>query len=185
MVRNFTPEPVPEEHVRRILDLAMHSPSAGFSQGCAYIVVRDALRRREVGKIQGEVDYAAGGFGEFISKAPLIIVPCVSEEIYHDRYREPDKLQDDGKEIQWPVPYWYFDVGAASMVVLLAAVNLGYAAAFAGTFDPIALRNFLGIPEKFHPVGTISIGKPAKDKRSPSLKRGRRPFDQVVHFEKW
>jgi nitroreductase len=185
MVRNFTTDSVPEEHVNKMLELAMHSPSAGFSQGCAYIVVRDPARRIEVGKIQGEEDYDASGFGKFVSKAPLIIVPCVSQEVYHRRYGEPDKLQENGKEIDWPVPYWYFDVGAATMVILLAAVNFGYAAAFTGTFDPVALRNLLGIPEEFHPVGTISIGKPAMDQKSPSLKRGRKSFDNVVHFEKW
>jgi nitroreductase len=47
------------------------------------------------------------------------------------------------------------------------------------------MKQYLGIPEEYHPVGVISVGKPAKDVKSPSLKRGRRPLDQVVHFEKW
>src|ERR1035437_1866397 len=33
------------------------------------------------------------------------------------RYREPDKLMDDGSEIEWPVPYWWVDIGATMMVV--------------------------------------------------------------------
>ncbi len=57
----------------------------------------------------------------------------MSEEIYHSRYREPDKIQDDGTEIEWPVPYWWVDVGATAMLILLAAVNEGLAAGFLGT----------------------------------------------------
>jgi nitroreductase len=69
------------------------------------------------------------------------------------------------------------------MIILLAAVDRGLAAAFAGTFDPAAVRKILGIPEDQHPVGTISIGHPLPDKRSPSLKRGRKPVAQQVFYE--
>ncbi len=184
MVRNFTDAPVSDEDLRKILELALHAPSAGFSQGWSYVVVRDEERRREVGRIQGEEGYA-DRFGNFISKAPVNIVACTSDQVYHRRYQEPDKIKDDGTEIDWPTPYWFFDIGAAAMIIMLAAVDLGYAAAFTGTFDPKGMKQYLGIPDEYHPVGVISIGKPAKDVKSPSLKRGRRPQEQVVHFEKW
>jgi nitroreductase len=185
MVRNFTNDPVPEQHLKRMLELALHAPSAGFSQGWSFVVVRDEKRRREVGRIQGEDEYGAGGFGNFISKAPVLVVVCTNEEAYHRRYREPDKINQDGTEIDWPTPYWVFDVGAATMIILLAAVDLAYAAAFTGASDPEGIKKLLGIPDEYHPVGVISIGKGDKDKKSPSLKRGRKGLDQVVHFEKW
>ena len=56
-----------------------------------------------------------------------VAVPCVSAEIYHRRYREADKVAEDGSEIEWPVPYWFVDVGATMMVVMLAAVDAGLA----------------------------------------------------------
>lgn len=185
MVRNFTDEPVPDADVKRILELALHAPSAGFSQGWSYVVVRDKTRRNEVGRIQGEEDYDSGGFGKFISKAPVLVVVCTSEQVYHRRYQEPDKIKENGKEIEWPTPYWFFDVGAASMIILLAAVDLGYVAALTGVSNPKGIRELLGIPQEYHPCAVISIGKPAKDKRSPSLKRGRTPMERVVHYEKW
>jgi nitroreductase len=184
MVRNFTNAPVPDEDVCRILELALHAPSAGFSQGWSYVVVRDENRRKEVGRFQEEESYA-DRFGRFISKAPVVIVACISEQVYHRRYREPDKIKPGGTEMDWPTPYWFFDIGAATMIILLAAFDLGYAAAFTGTFDPEGMKKYLGIPDEYHPVGVISIGKPAKDMKSPSLKRGRKLFEQVVHFEKW
>ena len=42
MVRHFTAEPVDDEVVRRMLELARHAPSAGFTQGQSFVVVRDA-----------------------------------------------------------------------------------------------------------------------------------------------
>ena len=127
----------------------------------------------------------SGGFRRFFSGAPVVVVVCVSEQIYHRRYQEQDKLQDDGTEINWPTPYWFFDAGASSMIILLGAVDAGYPAAFAGVFDIDGVRKLLNIPGEFHPVGTISIGKPLPDKKSGSLKRGRRPWNEVVHLEKW
>lgn len=185
MVRHFGPELVSPETVDRMLALAQHAPSAGFSQGCAYVVVTDAEVRRAIAVVQGETDYRSAGFHAWISEAPVNIVACVSERLYHERYNEPDKLKDDGTEIDWPTPYWFFDIGAGCMIILLAAVDAGLAAAFSGVFDPPAMKKLLGMPPDFHPVGVISIGHPRKDKRSPSLKRGRRSWDQVVHRERW
>jgi len=185
MVRHFAPDSISSKVVDRILELAQHAPSAGFSQGVAYVLVKDPATRRKLGQIQGEDNYVSGGFHRFISEAPAVIVVCVSEQIYHRRYQETDKIQKDGKEIDWPTPYWFFDAGASSMILLLGAVDAGLAAAFAGVFDVGGMKKLLNIPEEFHPVGTISIGKPMPDKKSGSLRRGRRPEKQVVHRETW
>jgi len=184
MVRHFRGEPVPAETVDRILKLAQHAPSAGFSQGSAYVVVTDAEMKMKIAALQGESNYSSAGFHRWISEAPVDIVACVSEKIYHDRYNETDKL-DDGKEIVWPTPYWFFDIGAGCMIILLGAVDSGLAAAFSGVSNPEGMKELLRIPAHFHPVGVISLGHGAKDKPSPSLKRGRRPMDQVVHYERW
>ena len=185
MVRHFSTERVPMSTVNHILELAQHAPSAGFSQGSAFVVVTKDETKRRLAELQGEGDYAKSGFDRWISEAPVALVACVSEKLYHDRYNEPDKLNEDGKEIEWPTPYWHFDIGAGCMIILLAAVDSGLAAAFTGVFDVSGMRELLGIPAHFHPVGVISIGRGAKDVRSPSLKRGRRPAVDVVHYDRW
>ncbi|MBI3859565.1 MAG: nitroreductase family protein [Thaumarchaeota archaeon] len=185
MVRHFTSDPVPRQTIDAILELAQHAPSAGFSQGSAFIVITDQETKVKLAELQGESDYSSAGFHRWISEAPVGIVACVSEKIYHDRYNEPDKLDEEGKEIAWPTPYWFFDIGAGCMVILLGAVDAGLSAAFSGVFRVEKLKELLGIPAQFHPVGVISIGKGAKDKKSPSLKRGRRPGSQVIHHERW
>jgi len=185
MVRNFQRKPVPPDAIERILTLAQHAPSAGFTQGWAYVVITDDSIKKQVGQIQGEEDYFSKRNHKFVSEAPALLVACTSEQLYHDRYREPDKLQKDGTEIHWPTPYWHFDIGCACMLIFLAAVNEGLATAFTGVERIAELRKLLGIPEHFHPVGVISLGYAAKDVKSPSLKRGRKSFKEAVHTEHW
>lgn len=186
MVRNFQRKTLPTAVVERILKLALHAPSAGFSQGWAYVVVTDEDLKKRVGKIQGEEGFYAGKrFHKFVSEAPVLIIACVNEKIYHDRYREPDKIRENRTEIEWPVPFWYFDIGCACMLIFLAAVNEGLAAAFTGIWGIDEMRQLLGIPPHLQPVGVISIGYPDQDVKSPSLKRGRRPLSDVVRYNHW
>jgi nitroreductase len=185
MVRHFRDEPIPEAVLLRILDLARHGPSAGYTQGQDFILVTDQQARRAVAQLAGEESYVQGGFHPFISGAPALIVPCTNEAAYHRRYREADKLMEDGSEIDWPVPYWFMDAGCAVMIILLGAVNEGLAAGFAGVWDLDALRRLLGIPAEVMPMGVIPLGYPAPDKRSASLKRGRRPVENSIHRERW
>ena len=125
MVRNYTSDPVPPEALDRIVDAGLRAPSAGYSQGMGFVVVTDAATRKSIAHLAEEEEYVASGFDPWISTAPAHIVITVSESIYRERYREPDKLGPDGEEIDWPVPYWWVDAGAAMMAVLLAAVNEG------------------------------------------------------------
>ena len=185
MVRNFTADPIPAAALDRILTAARRGPSAGFTQGQDFVVVTDSTVKQQIAQLCGEERYVQRGFDPFISAAPVLIIPCTTENAYHRRYQQPDKINKDGTEIEWPVPYWFMDVGCAVMLLLLAVVNEGLAAGFAGTYDLAALRALLNIPDEVTPVGVIPIGRPAPDKPSPSLKRGRRPQRDVVHQEKW
>src|SRR5207237_1034315 len=87
---------------------------------------------------------------------------------YRERYRQPDKIDESGAEIEWPVPYWYVDAGKAAMLVLLAAIDEGLAA---GVFGVPAermedFRALLGLPPEVAVVEVITIGHPAEDRVS-------------------
>ena len=84
MIRNFTAQPVADEVIDRIVAAGHHAPSAGFSQGIAYVVVTDEASRRQVAEIAGEAGYVASWFDPFISGAPVQIIICTSERVYHD-----------------------------------------------------------------------------------------------------
>ena len=111
-VRQFEDGGVDREVIERIARLAQRTPSAGFSQGQRLVVVTDPARRREVGRLSSEAEYVEMGFGPWISECAAQFIPCVSEAIYHRRYQEPDKVDAHGAEIEWPVPYWWVDIGA-------------------------------------------------------------------------
>lgn len=185
MVRNFQRKQVPLNKIDRILNLALRAPSAGYTQGWAYVVVTDQRIRRKIGEIQGELDFYVKRKHKFVSEAPVLVVACISERLYHDRYREPDKLKTDGHEVEWSVPFWYFDIGASCMIIFLAAVNEGLAAAFTGIFRQKQMRSLLGIPDYFLPIGVVSIGYAGKNTKSVSLKRGSRRLREVIHYEHW
>jgi nitroreductase len=188
MVRNYTDEPVSSEALERVLQTARKAPSAGFSQGQSLVVVADAATRARIAELCGEAEYVAMGLDPWISRAPVHVVVCTSTRAYLDRYREPDKGGPDsplGVAGNWPVPYWWVDAGATMMLILLAAVDEGLAAGFLGSHAVPDLKELLGIPDDVSPIGIVTIGHPAPDRRSGSLARGWRPAADVVHRERW
>ena len=186
MVRNYDPDkPVSRESLERIAAAAQRAPSAGFSQGQRVVIVTEAERRQRIAAICHEPEMVQAGFDPWVSRAPALFIPTVSEEIYHSRYREPDKIQDDGTEINWPIPYWYTDIGATALLVHLAAIDEGLAAGFLGLADYAELNDYLGIPPDQQPIGLITVGHPLTDRRSGSLKRGWVPRADFAHWEQW
>jgi nitroreductase len=185
MVRNYASDPVPPDALDRIVDAGLRAPSAGNSQGFGFVVVTKPETRKAIAELAGEEDHMARGFDRWISRAPAHIVITVSEQVYRDRYREPDKLGPDGREMEWPVPFWWVDAGAAMMAILLAAVNEGLGAGFLGAQSVPDLGELLSIPRRHTPIGVVTVGFPRPDRRSSSLDRGRRPRDSMVHRETW
>lgn len=187
MVRHFASDPIPREVLERIAAAAQRAPSAGFSQGQRLVIVTEPERKRRLAELVGEGFYTERGFDPWISEAPALFVPAVSAKVYVDRYDEPDKRDPSeprGTEADWAVPYWWMDIGCTVMLVLLAAVDEGLAAGFAGgDFDGI--RDELGMPADYTPVGVIPVGRPLHDKKSPSLKRGWRSTDEFARWETW
>ena len=42
-----------------------------------------------------EESYADIGYHRWVSQCGAQFIPCVSERLYHERYQQPDKLEDD------------------------------------------------------------------------------------------
>jgi nitroreductase len=185
MVRNYTDATVERDKLERIAAAALRAPSAGNSQAIGVVVVTDPDTRQRIAEIADEPAYVAAGFDPWVSRAPAHIVISVSEKVYRDRYSEPDKLNDDGSQIDWPVPYWWVDAGASMMAVLLAAVDEGLAAGFLGVHSIPQLSDLLAIPDHFNPIGIVTIGVPAPDRRSGSLDRPKKTVTDVVFTDRW
>ena len=184
MVRNYDPaRPVPRELVQTLLNLAIRAPSAGYTQGWEFLVLDDITSRQRFW--QATTDGPADPWLSGMQNAPVLVVCFSDKSAYLDRYAEPDKGWTDRAEDRWPVPYWHIDTGMAALLLLLGAHDAGLACCFFSV--PVAawpaLREAFAVPDRLTPVGVVSLGYPAPDRRSPSLRRGRRGIDQVVHYQ--
>jgi nitroreductase len=180
MVRKFQADrPVPREIVDRILHNATRGPSAGFSQGQAFLV----LEGEELAKF-----WALRPMNNGVSTAPLLIVPMSCKRVYLDRYAEPDKGWTDRDESRWPVPFWHIDTGMATLLILQTVVDAGLGALYFGIMpeDVAPFRTLFGVPDDHEPIGAVAIGYSDEPEQSGSpKKRGRRAQDEVVHYGHW
>ena len=184
-VRSYRADSVPRATLERIVARGRKIPSAGHSQGLRLLVVTDAATRHAIAELAGESDYIEMGMEPWMSRAPAHVVVAVREDDYHERYGEADKLTDEGAEMAWPVPYWYVDAGAAVMLLWLAALDEGLACGIFGTHDSEGLRGLLGMPDDVMPVAVLTVGRPGRDAVQGSAKRGWKPIDDVVRWERW
>lgn len=184
MVRSFLPRALPRESVERIVRNAQRAPSAGFSQGWAFLV----LENDQASRYWDAVGPGDGFAYPELLQAPLLVVCLSNKSAYLERYAEPDKGWTDRSESHWPAPYWDIDTGMAALLMLLTAVDLELGALFFG-IPPDKIPQFraaFGVPADYHPIGTVAVGYPAgTDAPSPSLKRGHRPPDEVIHRGAW
>ena len=191
MIRNYAETPVDRAVVDRALRNATRAPSAGFSQGWAFLVLDtpDDVRRwwattTDPDALADPDDWLTG-----MMRAPVVIVPCSSKAAYLGRYAEPDKGWTDRDEARWPMPFWHMDAAMASLLILQTAVDEGLGSCFFGIPPDRdrAVREEFDIPDAYDPVGVITIGHRVEDTGnagSPARRR-RRPLEDVVHRGGW
>lgn len=188
MVRTYSAEPVDPVVVERMLANALHSPSAGFSQGWAFLLLDKPADVQRFWEATSDPDAVPDSWRRGMRSAPVIIVPLSCKAAYLDRYAEPDKGWTDRDEARWPVPYWHIDTGMASLLILQTAVDSGLGACFFGIpperLDPF--RDEFDVPVDHTPIGAITVGhRVATAGGTGSARRGRRSTDDVVHRGSW
>jgi nitroreductase len=190
MVRSFAQDDIEPEVVDRILRAALRAPSAGYTRGTAWVVLRgreetsrywdattdEAWRRRSPRWVG-------------LQRAPVILLAYSSASAYVERYAEADKASSGlGQEAgTWPVPYWTGDAAFGVMTALLAAVDARLGACFLGNFRGESdLATSLGVPEDWELFGSVLIGRPdGGDHRSTSLERTSPDMNARVHHGRW
>ena len=203
MVRSYDPaRPVDEAVLAALLDQANRAPSAGHSQGRDMLLLRGAARERfwevatgPAGDAPAVGPTAPGSRDAWLSgmrTAPVLVLCLSDPDRYVARYAEADKSagraapgaggRGSGTDA-WPVPYWDVDTGMAALLLLLGAVDAGLGACFFGIPDHRhdAVRDAFDVPGDRRLVGVVSLGHPVPDRRSPSLRRGRRPLAETAH----
>lgn len=187
MVRNYSAEPVDTAVVERVLTNALHAPSAGFSQGWAFLLLDTQSDVERFWTSATPAGAGVDGWSEGMRRAPIVVVPLSCKRAYLDRYAAADKGETDRDETRWPVPYWDLDTAMAALLMLLTVTDEGLGACFFGipTERTGSFRAAFGVPDDHTPIGAITIGHRMPDRPSPSLKRGRRPVEAVVHRGRW
>lgn len=188
MVRDFSDEPVARSLVEQLVANATRIPSAGYSQGFAFVVLTDAGQRRLFWETTSGPVWRGESESAPLTRAPVVIIPLAHKQAYLDRYALPDKAHTPlSREEQWPAPYWDIDTAFGVMMILLTAVDLGLGALFFGIFQGgQPLMDALGVPWGYRPIGAIAVGHPTPGERSrPTLPTGRRRLEEVVRWERW
>jgi nitroreductase len=188
MARDFSEEPIARPLIEQLVANGTRIPSAGYSQGVAFVVLTDPGQRRLFWETTSGPEWRGESESVPLTRAPVVIVPLAHKQAYLDRYALPDKAHTPlSREEHWPAPYWDIDTGFGVMLILLTAVELGLGALFFGIFQGHkALMDALSVPGGYRPIGAIAVGYPtAGESSKPTLSSGRRRLDEVVRWEHW
>ncbi len=188
-VYGFISRPIGRKTLLAILDDSMHVPSAGFTQDCDLVVVRDVAMKKRLAEAAYESEYSEAGHakGRFISGAPVVVVPCANKKRFEEKYGTP--AEENAR-----LPWWLIDAGFASFALILSAFENGLAASFIGALDDGAVASALRLPPdgSIVPLAMVPMGYPKPGERSEwqrknksTVRRRRRHLDDYVHWEKW
>ena len=186
-VFGFKAEAIPENILTTVLEDAIHVPSAGFTQDFDLIVIKDAVTRKRLAEAARESEYKTLELSksDFISTAPVIVVPCANKKRYEDKYGRAE----DSRRLPW----WLIDASFASLVLILSAFEHGLAASFLGALDDEKVAGILDLPKDHTviPLAIVPMGyksledKKWWDERAKKISRDRRRLDDVVHWDRW
>jgi nitroreductase len=181
MVRTYEDRPVPREAVERVIANCLRAPSAGFAQGTAYLALTtpaDLARFRTAVTPEAEPEnWLAANID-----APVLVVVLSNKDAYLDRYAEADKGFADRSDKWWTAPYWDIDAGMGALLGLLTAVDEGLGACFFGMeINRVEhFRTAFDVPDRFWPIGIVSLGYSAEPARDLSTRR--KPKGSLVYF---
>ena len=190
MIRKFAQKPVPDDVLKRVLEVARHAPSGGFSQGFDFVVLTKPAELQWFYRTTDDPTDPDPFPGREPDAAPsCIVLPITNKRRYLDRYAQADKIQFGmDKEENWPIPSWTVDTSMAIMLMLLAAVDEGLGAwyFFISRGEDEVIRQ-LGIPASCQLLGVMAVGYPSpEDKpRGSVFAKRRRPFEEMFHFGRW
>jgi nitroreductase len=157
VVRDFSPEQLPDDDIGAILEAGRRAGSSKNTQRREFIVVRDRGRLEQLSKV--------GDFAGHLAGAAVGIALVT-----------PDR---DGSAM--------WDLGLVAQNMFLTAWSRGIGSAPATVYRQDECRQILRYPEDRHCEYVLSFGYPAdpSDLTRPLRRGGRRPLEEIIHLEEW
>jgi nitroreductase len=159
-VRSYGEEAIAPGDLDQILEAARRTPSAGNQQPWDFVVCTDPGQLAQLARVWRSAGHVARSAATVALVAPI-----------PDGARARDLVQ--------------YDLGQATMSIMLAAADLGIGSAHSAVADQGLARRLLGFPEDRFCAWLVSLGVPADRPLRPIERPNRRPFDEVVHRGRW
>jgi nitroreductase len=159
-VRSYEQRALAPGDLDQVLEAARRTPSAGNQQGWDFVVCTDREQLARLATVWRGARHVAG------SAATIALIAPNPDDV-----RSRELIQ--------------YDLGQATMSIMLAAADLGIGSAHAAVSDQALARRLLGFPEDRVCAWLISLGVPADRPLTPIAQPNRRPFEEVVHRGHW
>lgn len=159
-VRAYADRPLDDADLDRILEAGRRSPSSTNQQRWDFVVVTERNQLTALAEVWR-------GAGHVATSAATVALLAPSS----------NDLGTFGS-IQ-------YDLGQATMAMLLAAADLGIGSGHAAVRDQQLARELLGHPADRFCAWLLAFGYPAGRDLAPIDEPDRRPFDDVVHRGRW
>lgn len=169
-VRDYLPDPIPEEILQEILEAGRLAPSAQNRQPWRYVVLSDNAQVKKLALNCGLI----GLSNLFIRSAPCLIVACA------DTSKNLRINQQD---------YYLVDTAISLQQMVLAAWNRGIGSCWLAAFSEKPVKKYLQIPAKWRVVALLPLGYPAEGKTMYTKalshfagSKDRLPLDKIVSY---
>ncbi len=159
-IRSFEDTPIDPGELDRILEAGRLTPSSSNQQRWDFVVVTDAQRLQDLSGVWRGAGHVASSAATIALIAPRVADQHTAESIS-------------------------YDLGQVTMSMMLAAADLGIGTGHSAVSDQDMARRLLGFPEDRVCAWLIALGHPADRPLTPIKKHNRRPFDEVVHRDRW
>ncbi len=188
-VRRFTADPIPDDYIEKILDVARWAPSGANSQPWEFIVIKDPEIKKRMEQLHARLDHTRSCVWETtrrkdlqhwaavsgptkMADAPAIIVPIGDVRTVYASVVAVHAMFP-GRNLE--------NMTNVTLLIHLAATALGLGARWVTLEEPSMspFRNLLGIPEIYHIYSIVPIGYPAYDP-APGY---RRDLSEIVHHD--
>lgn len=160
-VRSFTDQSIPDAVLRRILDGARLSPSGSNRQPWDFVVVSDGEQKKRLSAVWKGAAFTAGA-----ASVVALVLPVVED--------------DDARSLMNR-----FDLGQAALQLSVVAADQGVGSGLAACRDQVLARDVLALPDDRFVAILVALGYPEDRAIAPMKNLDRRPFDEVVHYDRW